>query len=75
MSNKTVGLYCKKYRESKNITLIELGGEDQVKNLSAFEHGRSSNYNHLLKYVLLSLSLKDNDNFMNGLGEVVRNGW
>ena len=74
-TNKEIGEYCRKYRESKQVTLLELGGVDQIKNLSAFEHGRSTNVNHLTKYVLLSVSLKDNDYFMAGLTEVVKNGW
>lgn len=73
--NKDIGEYCRKYRESKQVTLQELGGADQIKNLSAFEHGRSTNVNHLTKYVLLSVIQKDNVAFMAGLTEVVKNGW
>lgn len=75
MNSKDIGEYCRKYRESKQVTLQELGGVDQIKNLSAFEHGRSTNVNHLTKYVLLSIAQKDNVAFMAGLTEVVRNGW
>ena len=75
MNSKEIGEYCRKYRESKQVTLLELGGVDQIKILSAFEHGRITNVNHLTKYVLLSVKHKDNVDFMSGLTKVVKNGW
>ena len=70
-----IGNYCKQFRVSKNITLNELGGVDQIKNLSAFEHGRSSNVAHLERYIRLSIKLECSAQFLMGLGEVVKNGW
>lgn len=64
---KTVGEYCKQYRVSKNITLQKFCGEFNIKTISSFENGRSSNIEHLIRYVELSKSLNDNDMFINGL--------
>lgn len=66
-----IGKYCREYREKCKVTLIELGGEDQVKNLSAFEHGRSSNIKHLEKYIKLSKVHGDSVEFLIGLGEII----
>ena len=68
-----IGEYCRKYRLSKGTTLIELTKGGQIKTLSAFEMGRSSNIKHLIPYVELSISLDDKDNFMNGLANAIRN--
>ena len=68
-----IGDYCRKYRLCKNVTLKQLGGEDQVKNLSAFEHGRSTNINHLLKYINLSKEYNELELFMCGLQELLEN--
>lgn len=68
-----IGDYCRKYRLCKNVTLKQLGGEDQVKNLSAFEHGRSTNINHLLKYINLSKEYNELELFMRGLQELLEN--
>lgn len=69
-----IGEYCRNYRMNLNLTLNDVGGFEQVKNLSAFEHGRSSNIDHLVKYIKLSASLNDEANFIHGLFEVVKNG-
>ncbi|MGC7986047.1 hypothetical protein ACP3XM_24705, partial [Salmonella enterica] len=65
--------YCRKYRISKGATLIELTKGSQIKTLSAFEMGRSSNIKHLIPYIELSISLDDKDNFMDGLANSIRN--
>lgn len=69
-----IGRYCRKYRMSKGATLRGICYENEVKTLSAFEHGRSSNIEHLKKYFELSVTLNDVDNFMNGLKEVLYYG-
>ena len=69
-----IGQYCRDYRVQHNVTLKELGGEEQVKNLSAFESGRSSNMKHLLLYIQLSFKLNDQYNFVKGLKDILENG-
>lgn len=51
---KMIANICKLYRrEVINISLKEMGRETNTyfKTLSAFENGRSTNINHLIKYV------------------------
>lgn len=64
-----IGEYCREYRISKGITLNEMSVtyEVNLKTLSAFEHGRSSNIRHLAPYVLLSEKQGDKETFLNGL--------
>jgi len=70
-----IGSYCRAYRTVKNVTLLELGGDEKmVKTLSAFEHGRSTNMNHLVIYIKLSHTLNDHDSFMRGLVGVIIDG-
>ena len=48
-----IGKFCKYFRsEVLNLTLIEMCEKVNVKSttLSSFENGRSTNYNHLIKY-------------------------
>lgn len=48
-----IGKFCKYFRkEILNLTLIEMSKKVNVKTntLSSFENGRSTNYNHLIKY-------------------------
>lgn len=62
-----IGNYCRLYRLEKNKTLGEVGGVENIKNLSAFEHGRSSNINHFIRYINLSIILGDYENFIKGI--------
>lgn len=51
---KMIANKCKQHRrEVVNISLKEMGRETNTyfKTLSAFENGRSTNINHLIKYV------------------------
>lgn len=50
MDNVKLGQYCREYRKSKKISLKQLGGVENIKNLSAFESGRSSNLRHFMRY-------------------------
>lgn len=59
--------YCRIYRLQQKATLREVEGNDNVKALSAFEMGRSSNIAHFLKYVEYSKQHGDFDNFIAGL--------
>lgn len=51
----------------KGKTLKEVEGGENIKALSAFEMGRSSNIAHFQKYVDLAISLGDFDAFVNGM--------
>lgn len=63
--------YCRNYRVEKGFKLKQLGN---VKTLSSFEHGRSSNINHLEIYIKLAIDLNDLDNFIDKLKiEVTKN--
>ena len=45
-----IGKYCRKFRITElECSLKDIEGNENIKTLSAFEHGRSSNINHLLK--------------------------
>lgn len=59
--------YCKRYREQKGVLLRELTRGQQIKTLSAFESGRSTNIGHFEKYVRLSILMGDYQGFMDGL--------
>lgn len=68
-----IGKYCREYRIKHGIKLRELTGDKQVKTLSAFEMGRSSNIEHLKLYVKLSIDKNDMFNFMTGLAvEIIK---
>ena len=71
--------YCKRFRESNNLTLseiIKLSEIDcKVGTLSAFEMGRSTNIEHLTIYIKASKQLNNTYEFMNNLTvEVLKNG-
>lgn len=60
--------YCKQYRLSKGLRLIDVTKGEQVKTLSGFENSEgSANIQHLEKYIKLSIELNDYDNFTEGL--------
>lgn len=66
-----IGQYCKEYRNKHYATLKEIGGEENVKILSAFEHGRSSNIRHLVPYILLAEKHGEKEEFLSGLCEAL----
>lgn len=52
MRNRILGKYCRTFRiETLGKTLKEVEQDDYIKTLSAFEHGRSNNYEHVFKYI------------------------
>lgn len=64
---KHIGEYCRFYRiVVLKLTLKEVAGED-YKNLSNFEHGRSSNIKHMLKYVEKCETRQQKIEFLEGL--------
>lgn len=49
---KDIGKLCREYRMIHlQATLKDIEGNENIKSLSSFEHGRSSNINHFMKYV------------------------
>lgn len=69
-----IGEYCRKYRINKGATLKELTEGGQIKTLSAFEMGRSTNIHHLEPYIKLSSKHNDENGFMDGLLTAIREG-
>lgn len=69
-----IGKYCKQYRKDKGLKLKDVEGNDNIKALSAFESGRSTNVKHLIKYILLSVKHGDKDKFMFGLLQTIIKG-
>ena len=69
-----IGWYCRHYRMFvAEVTLREVVGDDCVKNLSAFEHGRSSNLLYLLEYMRLADERDELDEFVRLLMVIVNN--
>ena len=75
MSNKDfkhIGKYCRYYRMNVlKKTLKEVEGSFNVKALSAFEHGRSTNINHLLKYVKSCKNYEQKIEFLQGIVKIL----
>lgn len=69
-----IGEYCRQYRINKGATLKELTEGSQIKTLSAFEMGRSTNIKHLEPYIKLSFKHGEENSFMDGLLTVIRGG-
>lgn len=69
-----IGNYCREYRLKHGIKLKDMTDGEQIKTLSAFEMGRSSNIKHLEKYIILSVKINDSDNFFNGIVKEILNG-
>lgn len=67
-----LGSYCRKYRMfHAEVPLREVAGQEQVKNMSGFEHGRSSNVEFLVHYMRLADRRGELDMFLEGLSKVV----
>lgn len=61
---------CKDYRIYTGTRQHELGN---VKNISAFENGRSSNINHLQPYINLAKSRNELDELLKRIKEGINN--
>lgn len=71
-STLLIGAYCKQFRINVlQLTLKEVEGNENIKTLSSFENGRSTNINHLLKYVEKCDSKFMRFEFLNGLVNVL----
>ena len=67
-----IGNYCRKFRINElELTLRELEGNENVKALSSFEHGRSSNIKHLLKYIRCCKDSEQQIQFLKGLITII----
>ena len=65
---KDIGKLCREYRMIHlQATLKEIEGNENIKSLSSFEHGRSTNINHLLKYVAYCDTREERVKFMSWL--------
>lgn len=65
---KRIGKYCRYYRmHVLEMTLKEIEGSENIKALSSFEHGRSTNLEHLLKYVKQCKTHEQKIKFLQGL--------
>ena len=65
---KDIGKLCREYRMIHlQATLKEIEGNENIKSLSSFEHGRSTNINHLLKYVSYYKTYDERLKFMSWL--------
>lgn len=67
-----IGNYCRKFRMYElEMTLEEVAKEDNIKTLSAFEHGRSSNVYHIMKYLFACPNDSYRLGFIQGLNDVM----
>lgn len=67
-----IGKYCRKFRITElEMTLKQVEGSENVRALSSFEHGRSSNLNHLVKYVCKCKDKEQRYLFLQGLIDVL----
>lgn len=66
-----IGEYCRNYRINKGVKLKDLTNGEQIKTLSAFEMGRSSNIAHLKPYIKLSLNNDDYLSFIDGAMKII----
>ena len=69
---KKVGQYCRTFRiEVLKTTLEQVANGTNLKTLSGFEHGRSNNLLHVLKYIETCEDRFTRNLFLNGLCEVL----
>lgn len=69
---KKVGQYCRNFRiEVLKTTLEQVANGTNIKTLSGFEHGRSNNLLHVLKYLEYCSDNVTRNLFLNGLCEVL----
>ena len=62
---KDIGKLCREYRMIHlQATLKEIEGDENIKSLSSFEHGRSSNLDHFMKYVAYCKTKEEKIKFM-----------
>lgn len=67
--------WCKKFRtDTLKLTLNEMSEitGTNLKTISAYEHGRSSNIAHLYLYVDCCVDTEQEEVFLNGINQVMR---
>lgn len=75
MMKDKVGAYCREFRMKKlKLRLQDVEGSENIKTLSAFEHGRTKNMEHLFKYVTACNDKQQKLEFLNGLIKVIEGG-
>nr|CAI8715535.1 hypothetical protein PHANIE_0010 [Acinetobacter phage Phanie] len=75
----SLGNYCREFRLSCQATLSDLATNNNeperlIKSISAFEHGRSTNYKYLQFYIALAYERGNEIDFTIGLMETLHNG-
>lgn len=67
-----IGKYCRKFRITElEMTLKQVEGSENIKALSSFEHGRSSNMIHLIKYVRCCKDKEQQIDFLCGIVKIL----
>ena len=66
-----IGKFCREFRNEIGVPLRDVAGPELLKNVSAFEHGRSSNITYLLYYSMLADKHAMLPLFLLGIGEVM----
>lgn len=70
-----VGEYCREFRMQRlRLRLQDVEGSENVKTLSGFEHGRSTNIYHLFKYVRACKDRQQKMEFLEGILNVLEGG-
>lgn len=68
-----ISAYCRAFRiDVLKISLVTMAEvtDTNIKTLSAFEHGRSKNIEHFIKYIEVS-NVQQKTEFLKGLGEMM----
>ena len=69
-THELIGDYCREYRITKlKLTLSDIEESNNIKTLSAFEHGNSTNLNHMFKYINKIDSYTGKVEFLEGMIE------
>lgn len=66
-----IGKFCREFRNEIGVPLRDVAGPELLKNVSAFEHGRSSNIVYLFYYSMLADKHGMLPLFTLGIGEVM----
>ena len=67
LQGNMLGTYCRNYRLAHGATLRDIERGENVKALSAFEMGRSTNIDHFMKYLRYSMAIGDVKNFLSNI--------
>lgn len=71
-TNYDIGQFCRVFRIVElDKTLKEVEGDENIKALSSFEHGKSSNISHLVKYIRACENKEQRLKFLNSLIKIL----